>query len=144
MNVAITGSSAETLKVLYEILKKKEEFRVYVLWDATFEQHTANPLTGIPPEDVVNYTAKTYVAECQILSTRRIMDRTMDDTVWIVDADVVTAATMPHDLPHDRPEDILLLGEGVSRFSRKALDQIASDFGSGLDYTGLSVATIEI
>ena len=141
MNVALAGSSPEKLKILYEILKKKEEFRVYVLWDATF---TANPLTGIPAEDVITYIAKTYIAECQILSSRRIMDRTMDDTVWIVDADVVTAATMPATLPHDRPEDVLLLGEGVSRFTRKALDQIASDFGQGLDYTSLSVGTIEI
>lgn len=139
--VAITGTDPDTCCLLFDVLKRGMQHQPWIVWDATVEP--APPSIGA--RATVTYRAHAYAAECQILSTLRIMDNANVDRVWIVDADVVTAATLLGGLPACDPEADVVLGGagGVSRFSRKAVQRIARDFGTGVDYTGLGVQVLD-
>lgn len=135
--VALIGSDAQTISVLKSLLQKKNVETPWVVWDIA---------ASTPPEfeKLITYKACAYAAECMILSTHRILDRENSDYVWIVDTDEFTAKDIDQFLKHiteSRIDDVIL-GQGFSRFSRKALECINRDFGSGLDYAGLAVCTL--
>jgi hypothetical protein len=138
--IALTGSSADTLEVMHSVLQNKGE-SPWIVWDTTLTDTI--PCTG---KHVVTYKACLYAAECMILSTHRILERENADHVWIFDTDVCRAKDLDEFLRQravDRPNDDVVLGVGFSRFSRKALEHIARDFGTGLDFeTGLVVTTL--
>lgn len=136
--IAVAGTNAKGIALLGSILTGKG-YEPWILWNATSEQ-LPGQLAMASRNKVVTFKACVYVAECQILATHRILDRTNRDYVWIVDSDVAVAKDLP-DFLQSRSEDVLL-GTGVSRFSRKALECIAMDFGMGLDYSGLNVAAV--
>lgn len=136
--VALIGSDPQTISVIKSLLQKKNLENPWIVWDSTVDQP--------PPEfeKLITYKACAYAAECMILSTHRIMDRENSDYVWIVDTDEFTAKDIDEFLKHiaeSRLDDVIL-GQGFSRFSRKALEHINRDFGSGLDYDGLAVCTL--
>ena len=140
--VAITGSDPRVIELLCEVYAAREGTTPWVIWDATGEE-PSTALVAAASDKLLTYKAIAYVAECQILTLRRVMDRTNTDHAWTVDADLVTAKDLPWQLFEDAaPEDDVILGLGYSRFSRKALECISRDFGNGLEYSGLSVRTV--
>ncbi len=135
--IALTGSDAKTISILKSLLAKKGVDTPWVVWDSTVHS---------PPEleKLITYKACVYAAECMILSTHRILDRENSDYIWIVDTDEFKAKdidTFVTQFSEPRIDDVVL-GPGYSRFSRKALERISRDFGSGVDYTGLAVCTL--
>jgi len=138
--IAITGSDIQTVILMYDVLAARG-LEPWVIWNCTENPVAPQKLRdAIAKEKLLTYRAVVYAAECQILTLRRIMDYTNADHVWTLDADLVMVKDVP---PFDNPSDNdVLLGLGFSRFSRKALEHIARDFGSGLDYSDLSVSTI--
>lgn len=137
--VTLTGTNAHAIALLGSVLTAKG-YSPWIVWDATLE---------MPPQDLINasrgqlltFQACVYAEECQILTTRKILDRTNEDYVWIVDADQLTVKDLPETFASDKLEDVILCPEGYSRFSRKALECISRDFGVGLDYSNLTVST---
>lgn len=137
-SIALTGSDPETLTLMRSVMRKKGCETPWIVWDSTVD----NP----PPFDkLITYKACVYAAECMILATHRILDRENMEYIWIIDTDEFTVKDLDVFLKHtaeSRMDDVVL-GIGFSRFSRKALERISRDFGTGLDYTGLAVVTLE-
>lgn len=137
--VALTGTHAANILLIGSVLSARQH-APWIVWDAT-----AAP----PPEQLhresrgqlITFQACVYAAECQLLTTRRILDRVNADHLWIVECDELKAKDLPMEFPEIQDADVIL-GPGYSRFSRKALEHISRDFGMGLDYSGLVVHTI--
>jgi len=137
-SIALTGSDPETLSLMRSVMRKKGYETPWIVWDSTVEN---------PPlfDKLITYKACVYAAECMILATHRILDRENMEYIWIVDTDELTVKDLDGFLKHtteSRTDDVVL-GIGFSRFSRKALENISRDFGTGLDYTGLAVVTLD-
>jgi hypothetical protein len=138
--VAITGSDPQSVGVLFEYAARAG-LHPWIIWNATADP-APDALAAKGRDRLLEYRAIAYVAECHILTLRKIMDRTNADYAWTVDADMVACKDLPgfdDDLVKD---DDVLLGLGFSRFSRRALECIARDFGTGLDYSELKVSTL--
>jgi hypothetical protein len=138
-SVALTGTNAGHILLLGSVLSARHH-TPWIVWDATC----------VPPPDVLHresrgqlltFQACVYAAECQLLTTRRILDRTNSDHIWIVECDDLKAKDLPMEFPLVDAD--VVLGPGYSRFSRKALEHISRDFGMGLDYSGLVVHTLD-
>lgn len=130
--VVVCGYDPLKVALMYDVLKRKGS-DAWIAWDAT--------LTPPPPEIEgrrhVVYSAKAFVAECKILSTFRVMDRTETDAVWIVESDDVPIKDLPELLDPDSHD--VVLGPGYSKFSRKAVERVSAHFGDGVDWDGLRV-----
>ena len=139
--VALTGSDASTIALLFDVLSASTNESAWIIWDSTVVP-CPRELLDKAKDQCLSYRAVVYAAECQILTLRRIVDRANADYAWTVDADLVTAKDVLQ-LPESTHQTAdVLLGVGYSRFSRKALESIARDFGSGLDFSSLAVVTI--
>lgn len=135
--LALSGSDADTLLVFRKWMVRQGK-EPWVIWEAS---HIDTPPALYEcAHKLITFKAHAYVAECLILSTQRCVSYENADHVWIVDTDQCTVKTCPDfaalDASHD--EDVVLDSRGCSRFSRKALQTISRDFGSGLDYSSLS------
>ena len=141
--LAITGVAADTLALFNDLLRAKG-YEPWVVWDSTIDPPPPT-LEAATQGQVITFKACAYAAECMILSTRKILDRTNSDCIWIVEVDDILAKEVPcfKTLDEQNPDEDVLLGVGYSRFSRKSLERISNDFGSGLDYASLSVRTLE-
>jgi len=137
--IAITGSSVDAIELMYDVLSARG-YRPWIVWNSTYEHPPLSMATKAHAR-LLTYTARAYAAECQILMLRRVVDSMNADHAWTLDADLVTAKDIP--APFDMTDDAdVLLGLGYSRFSRKALECISRDFGTGLDYSSLEVRTV--
>lgn len=135
--IAVSGSDPQTLLIFRSWLSKTTGKEPWVLWDASVEQPPA-ALVRDCAHKLITFKAYAYAAECLILSTQRIVGYENVEHVWIVDTDELTIKQCPNFAAlQTRTEDVVL-GDGYSRFSRKALQTISRDFGSGLDYSSLS------
>lgn len=140
--VAITGSDEKLMGLFIDLLHSRE-VTPWLLWDAT-NAPVPYTLTETGNDRIVTFTARMYVAECKILATRRILDRTNRDHVWILETDDFVAADIPTIVAADAEDGDVLLGRGCARFSRKALEHMAKDFGFGVDYSELLVKNISV
>ncbi len=142
MPVALTGSDSLKIAILYKILRA-QGVDTWIVWDATIHSPPED-LSALAGDKLLTFRACAYAAECQILAHRRILDRANTDSVWTLDTDMVCAKDVPAFLEatENTSSDDIILGMGFSRFSRKSVEHISRDFGSGLDYSGLTVSTI--
>ena len=137
--IAITGSSAETIELMHDFLSALG-YRPWIVWNSTYDLPSSS-LAAKAQKRLLTYTARAYAAECQILMLRRVVDTMNANHAWTLDADLVQAKDIPASFDMTDDADVLL-GIGYSRFSRKALEYISRDFGTGLDYNSLEVRTV--
>ena len=137
--IAVTGSSADAIELMYDVLSARG-YRPWIVWNSTYE-HPPLSTAAKAQARLLTYTARAYAAECQILMLRRVVDSMNADHAWTLDADLVRAKDIPAKFDMTDEADVLL-GLGYSRFSRKALEYISRDFGTGLDYNSLEVRMV--
>jgi hypothetical protein len=138
--VALTGMNAGNILLLGGVLSGRGH-APWIVWDAT-ETPPPDQLHRESRGKLITFQACVYAAECQLLTTRRILDFENADHIWIVECDDLKVKDLPMEFPDIKDADVIL-GCGFSRFSRKALEHISRDFGMGLDYSGLVVHTLD-
>ena len=139
-NVTVTGSDAVTIALLFDLLAAGGT-RPWIVWDATTDA-VPDDLQRRAGARVLTYKARAYAAECQILVLHRVVDHANTDYVWSIDADILLVKDLKNIVLDDPRTEDVLLGDGYSRFSRKALECVSRDFGTGLDYSQLAVSTL--
>jgi hypothetical protein len=134
MIVVLAGTDVRLMRLLHAIFVTKKA-DTWILWNAT---------EGPPPPafpQCITFKAVLYVDECELLATKRVLDRRNADHLWVVWSDRFTAVTA--DIMNDSYEEDVVLGDACARLSRKALESISLNFGSdAVDFSSLNVLRI--
>jgi hypothetical protein len=136
--IALAGYDSKKLSVLYHVFVAKG-YAPWFLWDATYD-----PVPDtLPTARVITFSAHLFAPECQLLASRRILDRLNVDNVWIIWTDAFAVKSIPDLVDLDSRKDDIIAGRGCSRMSRKSLERIARDFGSDIDWDGIDIFTVD-
>lgn len=136
--IALAGYDVRKLSILHHVFTAKG-FMPWIVWDTTTDPVPAE----CPTAHTITFSAYLFAPECQLLATKRILDRLNVDDIWIIWTDAFTASTIPDILRLNANTSDIIAGYGCSRMSRKALERIARDFGGEIDWDGIDIYTVD-